>query len=1339
MIAVLDSGIDTDHDAFSVAPENPRLTQTDVQNLRVDMHATTARYISPKMPFAFNYFDKTTRVDHNGGSDHGTHVSGICAGNDGKENGFRGVAPEAQIAVFKVMSDEGSGSYADILAGVEDAVRLGVDVINMSLGSTAGFTYVGESVPTYDDIYASVEKAGIFLAVAAGNSYSVAYGNNWGLDLALTDNPDTGTLASPGTTMSGTTVASVNNAFETGVGFMLDGQAYPYVDNAPTGVEGVHAFSELEEGDYQYVMVPGYGAAEDYEGLDVEGKIAVVSRGSISFNEKVGYANNAKAAAIIIYNNVSGTFYMSINTYYIPAVSVAKATGQALADAAVDGVGTLTIKKGTFQCVSGDGYRMSIFSSWGATPDLRLEPDITAVGGNVYSSLDNNTYGSSSGTSMACPNLAGCALLVRQYMKDKTSSNYVAFEGLTGYESNLLANTLLMNTAAQLQDEDGHTYSPRRQGAGLVQVEKAMSTTSYLTVDGMNRPKIELGDDADRRGAYTLTFNVTNFADTSVTFALDTQVMTESVLEQDGLSFIAEKPYDLTDLTSINYMTGKTVKVNANSTETVTIQLQLSNQAKAYLNENFANGMYVEGYVTLTPVGDGNNGVTLSLPYMGYYGDWAAPSIMDQGTYADGVDSMSSQYENCAFSGVIYPNEETGELENNSYFELGFNPYWEMQDSEHPDGVPFYADRISMTTQEAVQNGEQQGVFAISGLYVSLLRNAKTIRYAITDTETGDVYWQDTAFYVPKSYYMSSAGMCVPAVEPIVWYGTDANDNYLPDGTTVELPVHAELDYARGEQTWSMPITIDNSAPELVSLTTYQAGEKTMARLKARDNHYLAYILVQDMDTQEKIFETPVAEFQRGATTVVEFDVTGHTNLGVLLGDYAFNETVDESISPGEPASFGMAPAAMDLQVAETGSLTVYGAAAEDVSFTSEDESVATVDAAGVITAVKAGKTRICASYEDQTAYCVVTVTDAEQTGPVDPVPTNGDLAVRISSPEKACEGDFVTVTLDVTENKFGFAAGNLIFHYSDDVLNLVKVTVGDMLENAEVAVNAPFGTGGASVDSQTSKGTVKAAFANDTDIQGTGTLLSFLFEVADDTADQEAYMNLTVTDLYQMDLSSFDTTELCPEVSLTVESKPEVPGIPLPDIPSTKPEPGDSDEDTDIPFTDVKSGEWYAEAVAWAVKESITNGTSATTFGPNADCTRGEVVTFLWRAAGCPAPQSGTSAFEDVKADTYYTDAVQWAVEQGITNGTSATTFSPDATVTRGEFVTFLYRYAGSPATSGTNRFSDVQAGAYYYDAVLWAAESGVTQGVTATAFAPNATCTRSQTVTFLYRAQAE
>ena len=391
VIAVLDSGIDTDHDAFSVAPENPRLTQTDVQNLRVDMHATTARYISPKMPFAFNYFDKTTRVDHNGGSDHGTHVSGICAGNDGKENGFRGVAPEAQIAVFKVMSDEGSGSYADILAGVEDAVRLGVDVINMSLGSTAGFTYVGESVPTYDDIYASVEKAGIFLAVAAGNSYSVAYGNNWGLDLALTDNPDTGTLASPGTTMSGTTVASVNNAFETGVGFMLDGQAYPYVDNAPTGVEGVHAFSELEEGDYQYVMVPGYGAAEDYEGLDVEGKIAVVSRGSISFNEKVGYANNAKAAAIIIYNNVSGTFYMSINTYYIPAVSVAKATGQALADAAVDGVGTLTIKKGTFQCVSGDGYRMSIFSSWGATPDLRLEPDITAVGGNVYSSLDNNT------------------------------------------------------------------------------------------------------------------------------------------------------------------------------------------------------------------------------------------------------------------------------------------------------------------------------------------------------------------------------------------------------------------------------------------------------------------------------------------------------------------------------------------------------------------------------------------------------------------------------------------------------------------------------------------------------------------------------------------------------------------------------------------------------------------------------------------------------------------------------------------------------------------------------------------------------------------------------------
>lgn len=174
------------------------------------------------------------------------------------------------------------------------------------------------------------------------------------------------------------------------------------------------------------------------------------------------------------------------------------------------------------------------------------------------------------------------------------------------------------------------------------------------------------------------------------------------------------------------------------------------------------------------------------------------------------------------------------------------------------------------------------------------------------------------------------------------------------------------------------------------------------------------------------------------------------------------------------------------------------------------------------------------------------------------------------------------------------------------------------------------------------------------------------------------------------------------------------------------------------INYTDVPSDAYYYDAVVWAVKNGITVGTSATTFSPDAPCTRAQVVTFLWRAAGSPSPQNSSNPFADVAPDAYYYDAVQWAVEQGITVGTSATTFSPDAIVTRGQTVTFLYRAAGSPAASGSNAFGDVTSDAYYASAVQWAVSKGVTVGTSATTFGPNDNCTRAQIVTFLYRDRA-
>ena len=171
--------------------------------------------------------------------------------------------------------------------------------------------------------------------------------------------------------------------------------------------------------------------------------------------------------------------------------------------------------------------------------------------------------------------------------------------------------------------------------------------------------------------------------------------------------------------------------------------------------------------------------------------------------------------------------------------------------------------------------------------------------------------------------------------------------------------------------------------------------------------------------------------------------------------------------------------------------------------------------------------------------------------------------------------------------------------------------------------------------------------------------------------------------------------------------------------------------------FSDVSKNDYFYDAVEWAVDKGITSGTGGTTFSPNASCTRGQMVTFLWRAAGSPAPKSAETPFTDVNKGDYFYDAVLWAVEQGITSGTSATTFSPNATVTRGQTVTFLWRAAGSPAASGSS-FSDVSADAYYAQAVAWAVKENITAGTSASTFSPDAPCTRAQIVTFLWKDRA-
>ena len=205
------------------------------------------------------------------------------------------------------------------------------------------------------------------------------------------------------------------------------------------------------------------------------------------------------------------------------------------------------------------------------------------------------------------------------------------------------------------------------------------------------------------------------------------------------------------------------------------------------------------------------------------------------------------------------------------------------------------------------------------------------------------------------------------------------------------------------------------------------------------------------------------------------------------------------------------------------------------------------------------------------------------------------------------------------------------------------------------------------------------------------------------------------------------------------VGPKPEKPEKPSEPGTTEPTEPGTTEPTKPAhSFDDVPAGAYYEEAVAWAAEKGITEGTSATTFAPKALCTRAQVVTFLWRAAGCPEPQNAGS-FADVMAGSYYAKAVAWAIENGITGGTGDGMFSPDAVCTRAQAVTFLYRASAAPAVDGSSSFSDVDADAYYMVAVRWAEQNGITGGIGGGLFGSDLDCTREQIVTFIFRMMAD
>ena len=909
LIAILDTGVDMDHQIFSKAPANPALTQDDVKGLlsQYDFQAegfvkglsVSSVYKSAKFPFQFDYGDKDTDGAPGTKSSHGTHVASTAAGCTGINADVQGVAPDAQIANMNVFKSSGGASYADILSALEDCMLLGVDVANLSLGSDAGYIDYenpDEFTESLLNVFKRAGESGMSLAVAAGNAYSAAYGDAFG-NKALASNPDYGLISEPSTYGESMSVAAVSNSKVKSPYITVGGRDFAYQDSGTISTdENAKIFRELaKKGELEYAVVPGYGTEDDYEGIDVSGKVALVQRGGgMYYEQKERSAYAQGAIAMLVYNNVPGMLYMSITDWKMPCAFISQEAGEYL-KAQENKV--LTVGAAD-KLVASPTYGMADFSSWGATTELTLKPEITAPGAGIYAAVPGNAYESMDGTSMASPHAAGAMAIVQQALKAR---------GMTdATQRKHMVDTLLMSTASIIYDSNGQPYSPRKQGAGLININDAVKTEGYLTVDGMIRPKLELGDDPAEKGVYTMTFKVHNTGKDTLYYDIQPIVLTDGTAtytNSDNEAFLtsSETAVALSHTFTTNCKDNR-VAVPAGSEQEVTVTVTLTN-AKEEL-KNFENGAYVEGFVTLKQVAaDGGkleDAIDLGIPYLAFYGDWTKAPIIDSTDYwetLDGTESKAQAYMNTAFT-------TSAEGQIDTY--LGDNNY---------ATVPYFADHNAISPDNS-----NDMMDSLAGIYTGLLRNTKTLKYTITDQKTGEVYLEKTCDYVNKSIYSYDYYRIVPAGVNAdytgidAWYGTAKNNSKLPNNTKATVTIEATLPYGDGgtknlKNSWSFPITIDNEDPHASNLKVTEAEGRYYLSLDVSDNQYVSAIVFYNLRNSDLLYGIKgFSETTPGLTThVKEYDVTGMgETFGMIVHDYAGNSKTYTVKVPGNSDDYGI-------------------------------------------------------------------------------------------------------------------------------------------------------------------------------------------------------------------------------------------------------------------------------------------------------------------------------------------------------------------------------------------------------------------------------------------------
>ncbi|WP_251617190.1 leucine-rich repeat protein [Pumilibacter muris] len=1141
VVAVLDSGFDYTHPVFteSVPPKGSismdynavasSLGSTNAAKLSSGLTASDV-YVSDKIPFAYDYADKDSDV-YPLESNHGTHVASIIAGKSTTPSAdgitITGVAPNAQLVLMKVFSDTDTGAKASwLLNALDDSVKLGVDVINMSLGSSAGFASEDDEKGT-DEIYDSVREAGISLITAASNSYNSTFGSEANGNLPLTSNPDSGTVGSPSTYESALSVASISGVKTP---YLMFGSQPIYYYEANNTAGEAYNFMDMmlkgsQSGTFEYVTVPGIGDSPSYIGMDVKGKIALVRRGKNTFEEKVQAAYSAGASGVIIYNNISGDIRMSVGNYLydwgIGCISMSQDDGEKLA---ATSAGKITLSKENLA-----GPFMSDFSSWGPTASLGIKPEITAHGGDILAAVPGGYYDRLSGTSMASPNQAGVHALVRQYAKEK-----LGFDGKPNNaqrrEIAKLSNQLLMSTTDIAYNEFGNPYSVRKQGAGLANLYNAVNTGSYLYVkDGdeeLDRTKLELGDDPEKSGVYTLKFTVKNISNSATSFDVEALVYTESVsstLTDKDETVSSERAYMLSDTSvsvSGNGVSGKRVTVAAGGEVELTVVLTLSKAAKDYLDASFENGMYVEGFVRLLST---DGGVNLSAPFLAFYGDWTQAPIFDLTYFETNPDEINDAIDD---EDKIKPDAwATRPIAGLSKDYIGYmGGYYWVQNPEDVQ-IPAQEEHIALTNHE-------NGLNSIYAVWAGLLRNAKEMDVTITDTVTGRQIYKKTETNQRKSYnYGSMIGYSSVDVK------FDVADYNLKNNTQYTVRLDARLEYERDgadtnlKNSYEFTFTTDFEAPKITDVRYYSEYDDNTkettyyADIDVYDNHYaqaVRPILFNSVTglMQKEYFEPVYGSRNSTSTVTLELNDyianmrAGNREFIVFVYDYAMNSTAYSLTLPQNIEAIAVEEENVTLSVNETKRLQplLYPEDSFDVllDYRSSNENVARV-VNGTVLGVSKGTATITVSskaYADVKKTVNVTVLgegddgyrwfDRPAVNSFSLLGFNIDFAYYTRYSDEISVGKKGTTTLfDTRSRKLDLYPGEIVSLFYD--LQAYYPNVTDVV----------FTSGNTSVASVDAKGKIRALR------KGRATITASVWIDGEDTRSVSASVDIEVQDPY--------------------------------------------------------------------------------------------------------------------------------------------------------------------------------------------------------------------------------